>query len=116
MAKPEMEIQNIDHIPWQPVTGAGVSGPGVYQKILSVDAETGNFTRLLKFEPGVETTETLSHDVWEEIWVIKGSLIDKKKNLVLTEGMYGCRPPGMEHGPYSAPTGCITFEIRYRAQ
>jgi len=27
--------------------------------------------------------------------------------------MYACRPPGMPHGPWRAPEGCITFEIRY---
>jgi hypothetical protein len=28
--------------------------------------------------------------------------------------MYACRPPGMLHGPYRVPRGCITFEIRYQ--
>jgi hypothetical protein len=27
--------------------------------------------------------------------------------------MYACRPPGMPHGPWTAPTGCLTFELRY---
>lgn len=116
MAKPEMEIQDIEHIPWRPVVGAGVSGRGIYEKILSKDPKTGNYTRLLKVEPGVETTELLSHDVWEEIWVVEGKMIDKGKNLVLTKGMYGCRPPGMKHGPYSYPEGVICLEWRYRSQ
>ena len=59
MAKPEMEIQNVDHIPWQPVAGGGVSGAGAFEKILSMDPETGNYTRLLRVEAGVETAETL---------------------------------------------------------
>jgi hypothetical protein len=116
MAKPEMEIQDIEHIPWQPVVGAGVSGSGIYERILSKDPKTGNYTRLLKVEPGVETAELLSHDVWEEIWVVEGKMIDKGKNLVLTKGMYGCRPPGMKHGPYSYPEGVVCLEWRYRAQ
>jgi hypothetical protein len=28
-------------------------------------------------------------------------------------GFYACRPPGMTHGPYEIPYGCVTFEIRY---
>ena len=114
MAKPEMEIQSVEHIPWQPVKKGGATGSGIYEKILSICAETGNCTRLFKVDPGVETTEVLTHDFWEEIWVLKGGMIDKGKNLVIAEGMYGCRPPGMKHGPYSFPLGVITFEIRYR--
>ena len=26
---------------------------------------------------------------------------------------YACRPPGMRHGPWVAPDGCTTFEVRY---
>lgn len=114
MAKPEMEIQNVDHIPWQPVTGGGVSGAGSYEKILSMDPETGNFTRLLRVEAGVETAETLSHDVWEEIYIIKGKYIDKGKNITLTTGMYGCRPPGMKHGPYKFLESSLMLEMKYR--
>ena len=40
-------------------------------------------------------------------------LIDMAKKETYTEGMYACRPPGMKHGPYQVPVGCITFEIRY---
>ncbi len=114
MAKPEMEIQNVDHIPWQPVTGGGVSGAGSYEKILSMDPETGNFTRLLRVEAGVETAETLSHDVWEEIYIIEGKYIDKGKNITLTTGMYGCRPPGMKHGPYKFLESSLMLEMKYR--
>lgn len=113
MAKPEMEIQNTDHIPWKPVTGGRVTGPGIYEKILSKDSETGNYTRLLKVGPGTETSETLIHDVWEEIYVLEGTFIDKGKGITLKQGMYGCRPPGMKHGPYSYPEGALCLEIRY---
>jgi len=115
MAKPEMEIQNIDHIPWKPVTGGGVTGPGIHEKILSKDPDTGNYTRLLKVEPGTETSEILAHDVWEEIYVLEGTFVDKGKKITLKPGMYGCRPPRMKHGPYSYPEGALCLEIRYRA-
>lgn len=110
MAKPELEFFDPDLIPWKPVEG----GPeGIVEKIVSRDGETGSYTRLLKFPPGMRTTETLVHDFWEEVYIIKGTLIDLGKNQVFTEGMYACRPPGMVHGPYDIPTGCTTFEIRY---
>jgi len=25
------------------------------------------------------------------------------------------RPPGMPHGPFHSATGCVSFEVRYRA-
>jgi len=113
MAKPKIEVQDIEHIPWQLTMGGG-DAPGIYEKILSKDPETGNVTRLVKVEPGMETSEIASHEVWEEMWILKGGMIDTRKNLVFTEGMYGCRPPGTEHGPFSFPLGALIFEFKYR--
>ena len=110
MPKKEMEFFDIDKIGWKPVANI----PGAYERILSADEEAGSCTRLLKFEPGTETFEPFVHDFWEEVYIIKGGLIDKgKKNSVYTEGMYACRPPGMVHGPYRAPIGFLGYEVRY---
>ena len=109
MAKPELEFFAPDHIPWQPVAGSttgGAGGPGVEQKILALDQETGDVTRLLRFAAGVETKETITHDFWEEVWILSGELIDIGKGKTFTAGMYACRPPGMVHGPYRVPRGC----------
>lgn len=108
--KPEMEFFDPTTIEWEPVPGYP---DGIYQRILSRDPETGDHTRLLYFMPGVETHEVLVHDFWEEVYIVKGGLIDKTLNKTFTEGMYCCRPPGMRHGPYSVPIGCVTFEVRY---
>ena len=116
MPKPEHEFFRPDHLPWQPVAGSatgGAGGPGVHQKILSRDADTGDVTRLLRFDAGVETTETITHDFWEEVWILDGELIDLGKQQTFSAGMYACRPPGMVHGPYRVPRGCTTLEIRY---
>jgi ChrR-like protein with cupin domain len=116
MAKPELEFFKPDHLPWEPVAASrtgGAGGAGVQQKILSRDVETGDLTRLLRFEAGVETSEAISHDFWEEVWILEGELIDLGKRQTFTAGMYACRPPGMLHGPYRVPTGCTTLEIRY---
>jgi hypothetical protein len=79
--------------------------------------DTGDVTRLLRFDAGVETTETITHDFWEEVWILEGSMIDLGKRQTFTAGMYACRPPGMIHGPYRVPAGgCLTFEIRYRGR
>ena len=116
MPKPELEFFAPDHLPWRPVTGsarAGAGGGGVTEKILSRDDATGDVTRLLRFEAGVETTETIAHDFWEEVWILQGELIDLGKRQTFAAGMYACRPPGMVHGPYRVPRGCTTLEFRY---
>jgi hypothetical protein len=116
MPKPELEFFRPDQIPWQPVTGsttAGVGGPGVKEKILSRDEKTGDVTRLVRFDAGVETTETITHDFWEEVWILEGELVDLGKKQTFTQGMYACRPPGMVHGPYRIAKGCTTLEFRY---
>ncbi len=111
MPKMEMEFFDPDvKVPWRQAEGAI---EGIMEKIVSIDPETGSYTRFLKFPP-LETTElALVHDFWEEVYIIKGSLYDIKKKETYLEGWYACRPPGMKHGPYKIPNGCMTFEIRY---
>jgi hypothetical protein len=114
MAKPEIEFSSMNTVPWKAVeAGSGVVGQGISEKILSRDDTTGDITRLLRLEPGVESTEIITHDFWEEVIILEGSLIDTRLKKEFTRGMYACRPPGMVHGPYKSPSGCTTFEIRY---
>lgn len=97
-------------IEWQPVAGYPA---GIFERVLSADPESVDYTRLLSFQPGIETRERLVHDFWEEVYIADGYLIDKTLEKTFTAGMYACRPPGMEHGPYSTPEGGVTFEVRY---
>lgn len=116
MPKAESEFYRPDESGWEPVAGsptAGAGGPGVTQKVLSRDEQTGDITRLLRFAPGTETTGTIAHDFWEEVWILEGELVDLGKRQTYTAGMYACRPPGMLHGPYRVPEGCMTLEFRY---
>jgi len=110
MPKPELEFFAPDHIPWDPVADV----PGTEQKILSRDPETGDHTRLLRFLPGADSIRqgVVRHPFWEEVWILEGGLHDLTLDKLFTAGMYACRPPGMPHGPWRAPDGCITFEIR----
>ena len=91
----------------------GSGGGGYGGKILNLDHSTGFGTRLLKFPPGVETSEVIVHDFWEEVYILEGELHDKHLNATFTTGMYACRPPGMRHGPYSSPIGCMTLDVPY---
>ena len=116
MPKPEREFSRPDELPWEAVegsSGGGAGGRGVTQKILSRDADSGDVTRLLRMEAGVQTADTISHDFWEEVWILEGELIDVGKQQRFTAGMYACRPPGMLHGPYRVVSTCTMFEVRY---
>lgn len=110
MAKPAIEFQLPDDLAWQPIPGNDKQK----ERILARDPDTALVTRMLQFLPGCQTAEVLTHDFWEEIWIISGSLTDLRLHQTFTAGMFACRPPGMPHGPWVSPDGCVTFEVRYR--
>lgn len=111
MPKPEYEFFEPEELPWEPYLGM----PGVAEKILARDAATGDVTRLVRFEPGASTEAAgvMTHDFWEEIYIIDGDLEDLRLNETFRAGCYACRPPGMEHGPWRSPSGVLMFEVRY---
>jgi hypothetical protein len=104
------------HLPegeWRP------AGPeGMWELILSEDPETGDYTRLARLEPGTDTTEmgVLTHDFHEEVYIVHGDLTDLSLGRTFHGGMYACRLPGMEHGPYRSRNGCLMVETRYDFQ
>ena len=83
------------------------------EKILAHSNETGAYTRLLRFDAGFESSEVLVHDFYEEVYILQGSIIDKRLGRSFRQGMYAFRNPGMKHGPYHSPEGCLTIEFRY---
>ena len=96
--------------------------PGIEQKILagSLDekAKTGSRTRLLRFQPGVYTTDPFVHEYWEEVYLLNGDLTvgndaHGKGGENFSPGTYACRPPGAAHGPFKSNGGCTLFEIHY---
>ena len=111
MAKHEFEFFDPMSLPDQPIGGVA----GLTEKILSHDPETGDYTRMLQFAPGTDTSPmgVQCHDFWEEVWIIEGSIHDLSLDRTFVAGMYACRPPGMPHGPWRSPNGCRTLEIRY---
>jgi hypothetical protein len=111
MPKPEYEF----HVPqseWRP---AGGEADGIWEQILSSDPDTGDYTRLLRFEPGADSSPngTLSHDFWEEVFIVEGDLTDLRLGETFNSGMYACRPPGMPHGPWRSEQGVLMLEARY---
>jgi len=103
------EFIDTEQISWQPLENFP---EGVVGKILSMDEKTGSHTRMVRFDPGVETKEAFVHDFWEEILILEGELIDIPNNEVFSKGYYTCRAPGIKHGPYKTSKGCTVFEVR----
>jgi hypothetical protein len=112
MPKPELEFFDVKDVPW---TAVDERVPGLSEQILAREGESGAVTRLLKFEPGTDTSGmgVQAHPFWEEVYILEGSLHDLTLNETFPKGYYACRPPGMRHGPWVAPEGCVTFEVRY---
>jgi len=114
MPKTEREFFPVTDIGWTPALGGEV--PGLSERILAQeDPATGVATRILRFEPGTDTSAAgvQIHSFWEEVYILEGSLHDLTLRRTFPKGTYACRPPGMPHGPWVAPEGCTTFEVRY---
>ena len=115
MPKPEREFFPVSDVEWTPAMGGLV--PGLSERILATDPDTGAASRLLRFEPGTDTRAAgpQVHTFWEEVYILDGVLHDLTLDQTFRAGTYACRPPGMRHGPWVAPQGCTTFEVRYSA-
>lgn len=115
MTKPELEFFAANTIDFTPCAGVV---PELTERILAADPTTGHATRILKFEPGTDTTPNgvQVHDFWEEVYILEGSFTDLELGETFTAGMYACRPPGMKHGPWTSDEGCVTFEVRYSGE
>lgn len=112
MGKDELEFCDTRDFAWRRCDGPV---DGLMERILSVDAQTGVATRLLRFDEGTDTSPNGAqvHEFWEEVYILEGSLYDLTLDMEFCAGMYACRPPGMRHGPWIARRGCMTFEVRY---
>lgn len=114
MDKPEIEFSPVSEVPW---TAVDKRCPGLTERILARDGASDVATRLLRFEPGTDTSAlgTMVHAFWEEVYILEGDLHDLVLGETFEAGTYACRPPGMRHGPWTSETGCTTFEVRYPA-
>jgi hypothetical protein len=82
---------------------------------LSIDEETGEYTRLTRFHPGADTTPFggKSHTYPEEVFIVSGRLYDAAFDMWLETGHYASRPPGEVHGPFKTDVGCVVLELSY---
>lgn len=97
---------------WTPVAGLH----GMAEELtLSMDDETGEYTRLTRFHPGADTAPCggKSHPYPEEVFIVSGRLHDQAFDLWLEAGHYASRPPGEMHGPFRTDIGCIVLELSF---
>ncbi len=85
---------------------------GVMQMIIAKCPDTGVQTSMSIWPAGTKDTRVLSHDTWEECYMIEGSQVCNGR--VISAGMVTVRPPNMPHGPFESPNGCRTFEVYYK--
>jgi hypothetical protein len=97
---------------WSPVEGL----EGIAEELtLSIDNETGEYTRLTRFFPGTDTSlfGGKTHEYPEEIFVVSGRLYDQAFDMWLETGYYASRPPGEVHGPFKTEEGCVVLEVSF---
>ena len=110
MATESIEHLDPEKIPWKKVY------EGIFERVLHRDEDSRAYTRLVRFEAGSRLDTVLSHDFFEEFIVIDGALTDEALGKTFTRGMFAYRRPGLKHGPFSSPTGCLAVEVRYYAR
>jgi hypothetical protein len=120
MSKPHIEFSRVDASSgWESPRGYPAT---IQEKVLASDlnsiTKSGSRTRLLRFAPGAFTTEPFVHDHWEEVYLISGELTvgsdgNGRGGETFAAPTYACRPPGVFHGPFSSPSGCLLFEVHY---
>ena len=97
---------------WVPIRGL----EGVAEELtLSIDPNTGEYTRLTRFRPGADTTPFggKSHTYPEAVFVVSGHLYDEAFGLWLETGHYASRPPAEVHGPFRTDVGCVVLELSF---
>jgi hypothetical protein len=97
---------------WKPVQGLETMAEDL---TLSIDASTGEYTRLTRFLPGADTTPFggKTHAYPEEVFIVSRRLHDAAFDRWLEVGDYASRPPGEVHGPFRTDVGCVVLEVSF---
>ncbi|MDE3130804.1 MAG: cupin domain-containing protein [Acidobacteriota bacterium] len=111
MGKDELEFYDSETVPWAPVDGRR----GVSERVLARDPDRGLLTRLVRWDPGLDTSGdgSVSHEHFEEVLILSGSMHDLALGQTFGAGSYACRPAGMVHGPWTTTEGCVMLEVQY---
>jgi hypothetical protein len=89
---------------------------GIAEEVtLSIDPDTGEYTRLTRFLAGADTSRLggKTHAYPEEVFIVSGRLYDHAVGRWLEVGDYASRPPGELHGPFKTDIGCVVLEVSF---
>lgn len=97
---------------WTPVVGLDDMAE---ELTLSLDALTGEYTRLTRFLPGADTSRFggKTHSYLEEVFIVSGCLYNQAFDRWLEADCYASRPPGELHGPFKTDEGCVVLEVSF---
>ena len=109
MPKPALEFFPVGSVEWAALS------PGVWERVLARDDDGVGLTRILRWNPGLDTSPLgpVAHDYIEEVLILSGSMHDLSLGKTFKAGDYACRPLGVLHGPWVTSAGCEMFEVRY---
>lgn len=112
MPKPALEFFPAASVEW------AAASPGVWERVLARDEDGVGLTRVLRWDPGLDTSPQgpAAHGYVEEVLILSGAMHDLTLDETFRVGDYACRPPGMVHGPWVSAEGCEMFEVRYAAR
>jgi hypothetical protein len=96
--------EEISNLEWTPFPDS----PGMWERTLVRDEESGSYTRLIRADAQLRSTGVRSHDFWEESWILAGSF--EEAGITYGPGTFVCNPPGFEHGPYTSADGWLALE------
>jgi anti-sigma factor ChrR (cupin superfamily) len=94
---------DVPGLPWEPTRF-----PGVEQKILLLDRDSGVVTALMKFAPGARLPDH-EHVLIEQTYVLEGSLVCGEGECKAGEFVW--RPAGSRHEAWAGPQGGLMLAI-----
>jgi 2,4'-dihydroxyacetophenone dioxygenase len=84
--------------------------PGLWQKMLWRDDESGASIALIRFEQGAGVPSVHSHASNQFMFCLSGRYVYTKSGIVLGPGSFYWNPKGSEHGPTLAEEETIFIE------
>ena len=73
----------------------------------------GSYTHLLRVRAGTTFPEPVSHEFYEEVFYIRGEMLNTKTRKKVKGGTYVFHRPREKHGPFKCLKTCLIFEFRY---
>jgi len=85
---------------------------GVFEILLHKHRD-GSYTHLLRVRKGVVFPEPVKHDYFEEVYYVRGEMLNTKTREKVRAGMYVLHKPHEPHGPFKCLKECLILEFRY---